>query len=84
MCKILIPGMDYNLCEKCGYVPTQWLLESVESEIEEAEERKRVSKVRGIEKKIIGLRATLKELKAKAKNHDMSARFEDGEYKTAN
>jgi predicted transglutaminase-like cysteine proteinase len=34
MHKIKIPGMDYELCETCGYFPTEYLIEETMRKID--------------------------------------------------
>ena len=72
--------MDYDLCEKCGYVPTDCLLRSVEAELKKKEEMAKKSKSpRGSTKAIINLLATLKELRLKRSKHDTSLKYDDNE-----
>jgi hypothetical protein len=66
MHKIKIHGLDYELCEDCGYVPTQYLIDSISNELARQQE-----KITSKESKTLTeLSATLGRLKRKLKAHN--------------
>ena len=64
--------MDFELCSKCGYVPTLYSLELLEKELKEKTAIKSTKS-----KTILNLSSTLREFKAKGKNHDYSVKYDD-------
>jgi hypothetical protein len=66
MHKIKIHGLDYELCEDCGYVPTQYLIDSISSEL-----ARQKDKITSKDSKILmELSATLGRLNRKLKAHN--------------
>ena len=66
---IKIPGADYDLCSICGYVATDYLIESLEREIKIKEEDLKFKSSKSVEDTLKQLRKTLKEqLKIKAEH----------------
>ena len=58
---IKIPGADYNLCSVCGYVATDYLIESLEREIKNKEDNLKFKSSKSVEDTLKALRKTLKE-----------------------
>jgi hypothetical protein len=67
---IRIPGADYNLCSVCGYVATDYLIESLEREIKTKEDNLKLKSSKSIEDTLKTLRKTLKEQVALKSKHE--------------
>lgn len=66
---IKIPGADYDLCSICGYVATDYLIESLEREIKIKEDSLNFKSSKSVEDILKQLKKTLKEqLKIKAEH----------------
>jgi hypothetical protein len=65
MCKILIPGLDYNLCDTCGYVATETTVNQLRTNIKELENMAKKSKSKTKTTQILSLEKTLNQLEGK-------------------
>jgi hypothetical protein len=65
MCKILIPGLDYNLCDTCGYVATKATLNQLKANIKELEDVPKKTKSKTKTTQVLSLEKTLNQLEGK-------------------